>query len=424
MYALPTLSSSAEAAEIGTELRAGLTRTDNVFLTNENEVEDDIFVAGVTLEYDEETNRTIIDLRGVADYFDYQDSFEAEWVGGVDALLEYAFVPELFTWTILNNWGQRSIDPISAPVPENREDINFFSTGPDFRVPLGSKSFAALEGRYSIVTFESGDQDNDRVSAGLFAGRELGDVSSVAIGVTTESVEYENSDLFEDFDITEAIIRFEKESTRDLIGIDVGYTELELGEQAGDGYLIRADWTRISSRFYQFLFSGGSEYSSTGDVFRFTQSNATSVGSTIDANAIEAPFRRDFFIARFTLDRNRTALYLEANWSQEDYEFAPSDPAQLLLDRELLGVRVGIDRQLTNRVSITAGLDARTAAYDSIEEDLDDLLIAVQVDYELSEGFGMFAGWVRTEREGNDPTLDYTENRYSIGFTYVPAWAR
>ena len=76
----------AHAAELSAEMRAGYGNSDNIFLSPTNPTSDSIWTAGMSLGLLEETRKVLADIQAVADYLDYQDTFDSEVIGAVDFL--------------------------------------------------------------------------------------------------------------------------------------------------------------------------------------------------------------------------------------------------------------------------------------------------------------------------------------------------
>ena len=152
-------SSPLAAAEFDAEFRAGYITTDNILLAPTDEIDENIWTGGLTLDLAEESSRITTDIHVVADYLDYDQSFESEWIGGINALIDFTLIDEHLNWVIRENFGQRLVNVFETPNPGNRENVNYFTTGPDLRFPIGGQNFIGLEGRYSTVRYRYGLAD-------------------------------------------------------------------------------------------------------------------------------------------------------------------------------------------------------------------------------------------------------------------------
>ena len=380
----------------------------------------------MSLTLRENTSRMSADVRGVFDYMNYDQSYDSETIGALDALVDFTLLDERLTWTIQDNYGQRMFDPLDNPTPGNREDVNFFETGPNLQIAMGSRYFFDIEGRYSTVRYEVSPDNNDRVSALLRFGRRISSEAAISLNFEKENIKFTDETLFDDFDINDVFLTYEVLSTRNIINIDLGYTELDLGYSTLDGYLLRADWNRISSQTYGFVFSGGTEYSTQGDIFRFSQSNGRPVGGTADVDGNDTPFRNHFAYARYNLDKARTRIVAELDWNQEDYEFITTQPGlpNEAADRDIVGIGFSIERDLTRLIYVGLTLDLKTRKYKSISRDDEDIRVSTTVGYRFSEALNMYATYIYYDRESDENTNNFTENRGVLGIEYIPPWGR
>lgn len=413
---------SASAAELSAEFRGGYTVSDNIFLESEDGIEDNIWSVGMTLNLFEESSRTLIDVRAVADYLHYFDTFDPETVGALDALFDYAFIENYFSWRIQNNYGQRLADPLGTPNPGNRENMNFFTTGPNVDIPMGERFFLGLEARLSTVRYEVSVNENDRTSGLIRLARRTDGNAVMSLNVATEDIEYADGATAEDFRVNDAYVAYDANNDRNIILVNLGYTEVETDSDSASGYLVRAQWTRFTTESKSFLISAGSEYSTQGDVFRLSQSNGRSIGGTVDTNTDDIPFRNNHFYSRYSANGDRTRISVEVEWSQEDFTY--QDPLAVALDRDILRGSFDIERDITRKFYVGLDLRFRTRDYKFVDRDDEDVRAIATLGFRFSDAFIMFLRYQYQDRDSNDVTESFTENRGTIGFEYIPAWGR
>ena len=160
------------AAELEAEVRAGVGVSDNIARTSTMEIDETIATVGFDFAATEQTRRLDLDIRSNVDYLDYvDDTFDAEWVGGLNGLAIFSLIDERLTWEIRDNFGQQLLDPLEVARPGNRENVNFFTTGPTLTSSAGGRNPIVLDARYSRVSYEERPFDNDRLSGRLSVGR-------------------------------------------------------------------------------------------------------------------------------------------------------------------------------------------------------------------------------------------------------------
>lgn len=413
---------STSAAEIGAQFRAGYIVTDNVFLEPIDTTSDSIWTLGANLRIFEQTNRRLVDIRAIATHQQYSDSFDGETYGSLDAVLDFELIEDRLMWIVVDNYGQRLPNLLAQPTPENRENINFLTTGPTLNLPFNNRFSVAIEGRYGAVNYEDTPNDNERVSGLISLTRQSNANASVSMNVGTTSVEYSDRINLNEFDVHEAFASYQVESVRNAIQIDAGYTELDLGTSSSDGFLLRADWTRTLSGAGEFRLIGGSQYSTQGDIFRLLQNNTIEIGETSDINEEDRPFRSNFALARYSVARERTQFSIELNWRQDDLQY--ETPVAVALDRDISGFSVRFRRDMTRRTYLNFDVDIINRSYKYLDSEDDDLRVGMTYGYRVLDALNMYVSYQYFDRNSNDVFREFTENRGLFGIEYTPPWGR
>ena len=178
-----------------------------------------------------------------------------------NADLRYLFVPGRFEWVLTESFGQSEIDPFAASTPDNRENINYFTTGPDFTVRLGSVGSLTLFGRYSMTQFEDSNFDDERLLGGLSLGRDLSARSNVSLNATAERVEFDDQTAGSDYDRQSAFLRYEIEGARTTIGAGSGRTaRFTTTATTSSSPLFELDISRDLSQRSVLTFRGGVQF--------------------------------------------------------------------------------------------------------------------------------------------------------------------
>ena len=67
-----------------------------------------------------------------ARYREYlDDTFDSQVVGGIFGNLSYGIVPDRLIWQVQDNFSQVDVDALAVESPDNRQNLNYFTTGPD-----------------------------------------------------------------------------------------------------------------------------------------------------------------------------------------------------------------------------------------------------------------------------------------------------
>lgn len=412
-------ASAGHTAEISAEMSTGVGVSDNIYLTDANQQSETMLVAGLKFGLEESSRKLTASVRSNFDYIHYQDnSFDNEVVGGLDGQADVVVIEDRINWAIRNTFGQQFADPLSAARPDNRENVNFFTTGPDLMFSLGSRNSLDVDLRYSKVNYETRPYDNDRRSGSARLSRKLRPGKFVSVNFTAERVEFDRDDLSAPYNRYESYLGYQGESGRNKVSIDAGFSEVDLAASSDSGPLFRINWTRKVSPNSTVTVGGGTRYSDQGDIFRLGQESSDDFSEPADAESTGDPFRNDFFNAAYNLTRGATVVQLSGNLSNEVYEDGVG------LDRDVLRVDASIARDLGKRFYAEAQLGIRDRDYKFVTRNDQDSRIAVQLGYRVGPALSVMMEIRHSERSSNDSSAEYSDNRFFVTAAYSPAWGR
>src|SRR5262249_4865121 len=133
----------------------------------------------------------------------------------------FTLVPQVLSWSIADNFGQAPLNPLAPIAPGNRENLNYFSTGPTLTLPLGQSTSLGISAQYGRMDYQRSPLDNINLSGAVGLTHELSPSSSISINARAERVDFSNDQLNPDYDRQEAFARFAAKGSRTELGIDL-----------------------------------------------------------------------------------------------------------------------------------------------------------------------------------------------------------
>jgi hypothetical protein len=405
-------------AELSYGLETGVGYSDNITRASSDEIDETIGALGLDLQWDAQTRRiegsALVDLS----YYEYMDeTFESEVLGNANATAVLGLVPERFTWFISDAFGQAHTDPFSPGTPENREDLNFFTTGPDFIMRLGGATSVRLFGRYSVTTYEESLLDSHRRSGGVALQRDLSARSRIALNGVSERVEFD--DAPSDYDRENAFLSYEFDGARTDITGETGYTWVKPrpgagGEESG-GLLASLSLVRTVSPSSTLFFDVGTNFSDAGEALR-TALEGGLVGGA-DITATTDLFENRYASVRYRFFRHRTGFELGTSWSEDRYE------ERTEFDRTRFAYEASLTRQVGSNTDFVLLAILNQEEFDTNGLRSDELSIQARLDWRLGRSFGLALTIERFDRGTNrDDEIglgrEYSENRAFLMLTY------
>jgi hypothetical protein len=410
---------SACAQELKYSLRAGATHSDNVSRTAENERSDTTADIGLNFGFERDGGRLKADLAGDLVYRRYfQDTYDEDLTGGLTAAATYWFVPSRFSWIVQNNFGQTFIDPRDVETPDNRQNTNYFTTGPDLTLPLGSRTSLTIGARWSDASYETSDTDDQRLLGTISLVRRLGARSSVTLGGTTERIEFQNPIFDESYDRHSGHVGFDAQGARTTLSMRAGYTAVHYLGETTDAPLLSLSITRRLTARSSLSLDAGTNLTDSADAFRRDQGIRGIVIGNDDAVVSQDPFRSDYATLGWSLDGVRTSLFLSGDWRRDDHEREDS------LNRDSVSGYLRVARRLSARLSADLDGTWRREDYADADVEYDEWAVGLGFDWRLSGSWSMS---LRGEHiVGSGDTIfgrgmrDYDENRISLSVTFAP----
>jgi hypothetical protein len=407
------LAGSSVMAAASLDLELGAEHSDNVARTAGDEQEETIGFVGLTLGVDTDRPRFDAEANATFEFRRYlDDTFDDDWVGGLDGSLSFAIIPERFEWIAQDNFGQIAKNRVEVETPDNRQNFNYFTTGPDITIPLGARTAAQLSGRWSDTYFEDSIEGSETREGTVAFIRTLSETSTVSINGTAAKTEFDSEDIFDETEINEAFLNYTAESSRTSFSGDAGYSQTSRGDIESGGIVARLNVTRTLTSRSSITLTAGSEFSDTGGAFRVEQ----------DATGVEAG--NENIIASGDVFRNTYAyLIFDTNQARIDisatlYGVRERHEAQTILDRDVRGAELSLGRQLTSRFGIGFSAAYSEDEFVNAGFSFDEWQAGFDVTWELNHAWSVELSGEHFSGSGDGIDRDYDENRATLTLLY------
>ena len=342
------------------------------------------------------------------------DTFDSELTGNFVGNATFGLIPERIQWFVGDSFGQVLSDPFIPATPENRENINQFSTGPDFIAALGSQMRLQLSARYVNTNFERLPFDSQSYRGDLALIRLLSDRSSISINLRSEDVTLDEELLQADYKNTEAFLRYQVAGARTNIQLDLGASQLdrEAAADKEDGLVLRTEISRRLSASAVAQLTAGREFANAGSAFAGNLANTGVNLSTAPGRQSAQPFTNDYATFRWRFDRNRTGLGLYGNWSERTYDDSP------FLDQTLATYGAQYRRDLSASTILMLDLSSTHGEFAQVDSAYDELNAGLSVQWNLSRRLTVAFAYDFLDRDSGNSIGSYRENRLWLSFGF------
>jgi hypothetical protein len=421
--ALPA-AAGAEPLTYGVDVGVG--ETDNVTLVPTDKVSQTIALTDLDFAVKQQTRLLDLAATGNFSYLDYlQNAYANQLIGRFDGTAHVALIPERLTWVVQDDFGQSALDPFTPTTPDNLENVNYLSTGPDLALRLGGTGFVNFSARVARAQYETSPFNSNRVLGNLAAGLQLTANSSVSLNGDTERVLFTNTVVNTDFDRTNAFVRYQVQGARTEFSADLGATTISQGGASTSGGLGRVKLSRKVSTAATLTLSAGRVLTDASTSFSNLQSGATGVVGTAPAAQTSNNYTSDYASAEWQYKHNRTTIAVSGHWEKDVYGGEPS------LDYTRGGVELRVERTLTHALSAQLVGHFYKTNYENVvvtgasgSADYNDGLIGASLVWRHGRGLEVRLRCEHSSRVATGFENGYSENRAYLTVGYRPSPAQ
>lgn len=299
------------------ELAYYLLFTDNIERVPFDEEDEFVHIPRFSLFLTEDTGRLTGQVNlSVERRFYQDDTFDDEDRNAVDLDLLWRVVDGRLNWVFENDLREQPINVRVNDRPDNLQQVNVFSTGPDFVFRLGRNVDGLLRARFTDTYAEETDRFNsERAQVGAGLERSLTENTKLRMTSTFSDVDFDEGPEEIDYISRAYYGTIEHLRRRDTFTMDLGWAEAD--GRAGqmfdvDDVLFDAAWTRSDGK-YEFTLSAFHGITSLSQTIGATALSDS--GSVVTSRVTE----RDSLGFRYSYQLDRGSWQASASYSDDDF---------------------------------------------------------------------------------------------------------
>jgi hypothetical protein len=359
---------------------------------------------GVVVDLARDSQRVRAVANGNVEYRNYSvSSVSNETFGTLDAELEVRLVPERFSWLFTDNFDQGRSDAFSPTGPDNREQINIFSTGPAVSLPFNERTSMRMQATTGQRSYADTSQlDSDTFSTELGFYRRLRSTTEVGIAASSREVDYDIDAFDNQIDTIFAIYR-SRFSSGD-VSVAVGQNKVAFGTRDDSSAYFNAAWARDVGARSRLNIDIANQLADAGDSFRGGRALQDEI-ITFDV------YERSSAGLSLTVTQARSRVVLSGRIGEDSYKNA------IAFDNDYIQVGIDYERQLANAMQFGADLTLAQRDYAVTLQKDDDTGVGFWISRNFSEQLSLRAEVTRDSRGGgNTFTFDETAIWFHLRF--------
>ena len=382
----------------------GLGETDNVGLTATQPRSQTIALTEVDFGVKHTGAATSLDLAGDLGYLDYlQNAYSGLLLGRFDGLATLSLWSDRIKWIAQDDFGQTPLSAFTPATPNNLENLNVATTGPDLELRPAVDTYVRFGARYSLSHYQESRYDGHRETESAAVGQRLSAGSGISLNTDVQQVRFNDTLLNTNFTRQRLYGGYYAQGARTELALYAGIGRVEEADRwssiaIGQIELTRRLWTRATLKL-----TAGREYTDLADSFRDLRAGALG-GIFIAPLAALSPenYLSNYASAGLSLQGSRTRISLTGRWERDTYGQQPSVAVN---DVSYGSLQLKADRRLSR--TLTAELQGSAANYRYANAAFGNR------SYELG------AALIARPAEHLEIRIRYTRDRASGGFRYV-----
>ncbi len=407
--------STPRNTEFEYRLTAGLQRSDNNGRTSANEESDTIASVGGGFDFERASPLLDIAASGNATYLDYLDNtFGNETLAFFEGSATWHVIGDSLTWDFADSYGQVTVDPRAPITPSNREDANFFTTGPTFLYPVSSQLDIGARAQFTHASFETSETDSSGYGGSLVALRRLSPSRTREFVAGTQKTEYQDvSDA--DFTRNQVVARLASRPRRSDLTFEVGYNEIDGDRGDADGFLISGELSRELTARTSISVKVGQELTDAANRFADIATGNVQSSRTTDATLDVDPFEVRYIDLGATYVNQRSRFSVGVSLEEQSYI---NDDTQ---DRERTEITARYSRELSPKLVIGANASLQDDEFKGVNDEFNELRIGVDLSWQLTRLWSANFFVRRDDRDSESGSVtggDVVDNVVGVSFTY------
>ncbi len=408
------ISYSVSATEVNYSVGVTISKYDNLNLV-QNPVQEETSESIIgTLSIVENTVNLVANLNASLRTTNYQNNqSDDENLGNLVANALWVISPGRYEWFVSDTFTQTLANTFSADTPNNRQNTNAFSTGPNFIWRINSRNNLNIEARAETTSFESSqtvtDADNNRVRIATSWEHQLQVASLLSLNYTTEAVNFDDEVSNTNFDRNDLFFRLIYQRGINTFEADAGITRLDIANTI-DETRFRLSVLNTRTRTSTIQLEINRNLTDTAsNLLNQPSGNTVNTGSEVSTADVfldktaRIVYNKTLVSGSFNIDINKTI---------NDYQ------QQNQLDQIEKGVLItGVwNVQRASQLSLTARYI--NSIYNNVSREDDDYLYSLLYTYSARRHITVGLQTTAQERESSDPINNYNDFRVILSLTY------
>lgn len=430
---------TASAAQLDYTLYAGITHSDNVNLSQDQPISQNILAPGVNFTYVQQGSTIQANVAGTLEYRDYLGgAFNDQKFALLAGQVNWTVLPQRLDFTVQDFAGVQPISTLSSDGPDNQQQTNVLVLGPTLYFRLGDTVHGQGELRYiNSDASKTKEFNSSRGEAALRLYKELNPTDQLSFNLVSQHVNFNNNSdttgqatgsglVNPDYNHNEVYGRYVSQLARFSLDAALGWSQIDFHAAPSiSSSLVRLTLGWQATLRSSFSLTASRQYSDSAQDMILPVQTAAGTGAptygsplpSVGVGTGDAQINNEVYLERrlqgfYTFTAERLDFVVSPQYSKRSYV---NDP---LFDQTERGSNLALNYRLTERLSLRATAETHRLDYPALQRR--DRLNNYDVGLNLREtphwSYRFSVG--HRQRSSNLPGEGYSANEVYFGVEF------
>jgi uncharacterized protein (PEP-CTERM system associated) len=432
----------SQAGTLDYTLYAGLEHSNNITLSSDNPVSENVLTPGATFQFTQMGSTFQANVAGTLEYRKYlENHFDSQTQTQLAGQGNWTIMPDRLDFAVEDYAGVQPVDQLSSDSPDNQQQTNVIAVGPTLHMRFGDSTRGQVELRY-INSYASkvDDFNSNRGMAAFRLFRDLTPTDTLSGNLEYQDVNFQNQPNSADYKREEAYLRYTSQLAHFDADIMLGGTRLNFKEGSDrNSPLLRLQLGWQPTLRNSLTVSGAYQYADAAtDIL--TAPTVYGLGASDNASRAEAldPFANTGGLGRGSLSGIGVGsavigsqVYKEKrfeatwNWKSERLTITVSPAWNKLryidddtFDQTGKGISVGVGYRVTPTMTLSGFATGDRLTYDTIDRRDNTVRLGLDLGQQWNRHWSWHAAVARERRTSDAVGQSYRETEFFIGVVY------
>lgn len=430
---------TASAAQLDYTLYAGITHSDNINLSPDQPISQNVLTPGVNFTYAQQGSTIQANVAGTLEYRDYLGgAFSDQKFALLAGQVNWSVLPQRLDFTVQDFAGVQPVSTLSSDGPDNQQQTNVLVVGPTLYFRLGNTVRGQGELRYiNSDASKTKEFNSSRGEAALRLFKDLTPTDQVSFNLVSQRVDFNNATVTPgttqgnnlvnpDYNRNEVFGRYVSQLASFNLDATLGWSQIDFnGATGASSPLLRVTLGWQATPRTSFSLSAARQYSDAAQDMISTVQIAQGINDqayrspiasaglvTGDSVVNDQVYLEQRLQASYMFTTERAKFVVAPLYSRRRYVNNPS------FDQTERGGSAGLDYRLTERLSLQATADTQRLDYENLQrrDRLSDYSAGLNLRGTPHWGYRLTLS--HRKRSSNSPGEGYSANEIYFGVEF------